>query len=89
VTDDKRGSTMKKRFLVLCAVFGMALGLSLTVEAQTIDKNGRCHDAAGKFAKMEVCKPVAPLNACRDKTTKKFAKCDAPNTEPVPSKSKS
>lgn len=36
-----------------------ALGLLATVtpaSAQTIDKNGRCHDAAGKFAKMEVCR---------------------------------
>jgi hypothetical protein len=24
--------------------------------AQKIDKNGRCHDASGKFAKDEVCK---------------------------------
>jgi hypothetical protein len=26
------------------------------VHAQTLDKNGRCHDAAGKFAKADVCK---------------------------------
>jgi hypothetical protein len=27
--------------------------------AQKLDKNGRCHDAAGKFAKAEVCKGAA------------------------------
>jgi len=27
-----------------------------SVHAQTLDKNGRCHDAAGKFAKADVCK---------------------------------
>ncbi len=44
----------------------------------------QCRDAAGKFIKC----PPKPEKAvkCRDKTTKKFAKCDAPNTEPVPSK---
>jgi hypothetical protein len=66
--------------------------LSGSALAQKIDVNGRCHDASGKFAKMEVCKPAdktadAPAK-CRDKATKKFAKCDAPNTEPVPAKAK-
>lgn len=27
-----------------------------SVHAQTLDKNGRCHDASGKFAKADVCK---------------------------------
>jgi hypothetical protein len=37
------------------------------------------------MAKMEVCKAsTATGGKCRDKTTKKFAKCGAPNTEPVP-----
>ena len=27
--------------------------------AQKIDKNGRCHDASGKFAKAEVCSGVS------------------------------
>lgn len=65
--------------------------LSGSAFAQKIDANGKCHDASGKFAKMEVCKPADKAAApakCRDKTTKKFAKCDAPNTEPVPAKTK-
>jgi hypothetical protein len=65
------------------------LSLSSPAGAQSIDKNGKCHDAAGKFAKMEVCKPAAAAPAhCRDIKTKKFAKCSAPNTEPVPSTAK-
>ena len=55
--------------------------------AQTIDKNGRCHDVSGKLAKTEVCKSAAP--SCRDRTTKKSAKCGTPNTEPVNRRQKS
>jgi hypothetical protein len=44
----------------------------------------QCRDAKGKFIKCPE-KPAAATK-CRDKTTKKFAKCDAPNTEPVPVK---
>jgi hypothetical protein len=73
------------RTLALAAVFALAASAG---SAQKIDANGRCHDAKGKMAKMEVCKPATPAAAgkCRDKTTKKFAKCGAPNTEPVPTK---
>ncbi len=72
------------RFLILCG-FGLGLVIVGAANAQTIDKNGRCHDAAGKFAKAEVCQNVAkPATSCRDKTTKKFAKCDSPNSEPMP-----
>lgn len=45
-------------------------------------KPAQCRDSSGKFAKC----PTTPPTKCRDKTTKKFAKCDAPNTEPVPAK---
>jgi hypothetical protein len=41
------------RTLAIVAALALAAG---TASAQKIDKNGRCHDAAGKFAKMEVCK---------------------------------
>ena len=34
------------------------LAVAPSVQAQTLDKNGRCHDSAGKFAKAEVCKGV-------------------------------
>ena len=38
-----------------------ALALLVTTPgyAQKIDKNGRCHDKAGKFAKEEVCKGLS------------------------------
>jgi hypothetical protein len=71
------------KFLAILAAAGVAVMLAGPGQAQTVDKNGRCHDASGKFAKMEVCEAAKPAS-CRDKTTKKFAKCDAPNTEPVP-----
>jgi hypothetical protein len=33
--------------------------------AQKIDANGRCHDAKGRFAKMEVCKGGAAMTAAK------------------------
>lgn len=39
-------------------IAGVVLGFLLSAGpagAQKIDANGRCHDAAGKFAKAEVC----------------------------------
>jgi hypothetical protein len=54
--DSVRRSTGRRpmlRTLALVAAFALAAG---SASAQKIDKNGRCHDAAGKFAKMEVCK---------------------------------
>lgn len=72
------------RTLAIVAAFALAAG---SASAQTIDKNGKCRGTDGKFAKMEVCKAAAAAPAhCRDKTTKKFAKCSAPNTEAVPAK---
>lgn len=39
-------------------IIAAALAFAVTAPsyAQKIDKNGRCHDASGKFAKMDVCK---------------------------------
>ena len=72
------------RTIFVTALFALVAG---TASAQTIDANGKCHDAKGRMAKMEVCKAAKPAaDRCRDKTTKKFAKCSAPNTEPVPAK---
>ena len=47
----------------------------------------QCKDAKGKF--MKCPPPAAAAKAtgkCRDMKTKKFAKCGAPGTEPVPAK---
>jgi hypothetical protein len=41
------------RTFALVAALALAAGAA---DAQKIDKNGKCHDAKGKFAKMEVCK---------------------------------
>lgn len=43
------------RPIMILAVLAFAAATP-SVHAQTLDKNGRCHDAAGKFAKAEVCK---------------------------------
>lgn len=73
------------RTLALVAAFALTAGAT---SAQSIDKAGKCHDAKGHFAKMEVCKTAAAPapGKCRDIKTKKFAKCGAPNTEAVPAK---
>jgi hypothetical protein len=49
-----------------------------------LDNAGKCRDN-GKFVKQSMCEK--PAAKCRNVTTKKFAKCDAPNTEPVPTPS--
>lgn len=61
--------------------FAVALfALAMTLEASSASA-AQCRDAKGKFIK---CPPAAVATKCRDKTTKKFAKCSAPNTEPLP-----
>jgi hypothetical protein len=45
-------------FRTLTLIAALALTAS-SVSAQTIDAKGNCHDAKGKMAKMEVCKPAA------------------------------
>lgn len=75
------------RFITGLAAAALVLGLAAGAQAQTLDKKGKCHGPDGKFAKMEVCKAAAPApQHCRDAKTKKFAKCGAPNAEPVPAK---
>jgi hypothetical protein len=41
---------------VLMIAAALALVAAAPSYAQKLDKNGRCHDAAGKFAKADVCK---------------------------------
>jgi len=45
------------RTLAIAAALALAAGAA---SAQTIDAKGNCHDAKGKMAKMEVCKPATP-----------------------------
>ena len=73
------------RTLVFAAALMLAAGAA---SAQKIDKNGRCHDASGKFAKMEVCKgaTAAKPEHCRDAKSGKFAKCGSAGAVAVAAK---
>jgi hypothetical protein len=55
----------------------------LATAAPALDSAGKCRDN-GKFVDAKLCATPAPADHCRDMTTKKFAKCGTPNTEPVP-----
>lgn len=70
------------RTLAIIAALALA---SAANAAPSLDASGKCRDG-GKFVKAELCKPkpAAAASKCRDKTTKKFAACSAPNSEPVP-----
>lgn len=48
------------RTLLLVAAIAVVAGAA---SAQKIDKNGKCHGADGKFAKMEVCKGAGGASA--------------------------
>jgi hypothetical protein len=73
------------RMLSFIGAATLALALAGAAGAQQIDKNGRCHDASGKFAKMAVCQTVkaAQPTHCRNAKTGKFAKCGAPGAVPL------
>jgi hypothetical protein len=46
--------------MIRAIVIAAALSLAATgAFAQKLDAKGNCHDASGKMAKMEVCKPAA------------------------------
>jgi hypothetical protein len=67
----------------IALVSALAFMASSAAAKPTLDANGKCRDG-GKFVATSMCKAPAPAGRCRDKTTKNFAKCGAPNTEPVP-----
>ena len=71
-------------------LFTLTLAFSAFASAEAkLDAQGKCRDN-GKFVEQKLCATQkAPAEHCRDKSTKKFAKCSAPNTEPVPEKPKS
>lgn len=76
---------MQKLFAFTTAA-AFALSLAATASAApTLDGKGKCRDN-GKFVAASMCKAHATPAAgkCRDKATKKFAKCGAPNSEAVP-----
>jgi hypothetical protein len=45
-----------RHVLMLTAAIGLLTGAATTASAQKIDDKGKCHDAAGHFAKMDICK---------------------------------
>jgi len=73
-----------RRAFLLIAATSLLAGIAGAKPA--LDDAGKCRDN-GKFVKQSLCATAAPATKCRDITTKKFAKCDAPNTEPVPTSS--
>ena len=78
---------MRKMFaFATAAAFTLSLSAAATA-APTLDGQGKCRDN-GKFVAATMCKKpaAAPAGKCRDKTTKKFVKCGAPNSEAVPAK---
>ncbi|MDB5441584.1 MAG: hypothetical protein JWM33_4011 [Caulobacteraceae bacterium] len=83
--------------IALTAAAALALGLGSFADAATTTtatakaappatgaRLPGCRDATGKFVPCPTA-PPAKIQ-CRDKTTKKLAKCGAPNTERVPAK---
>ena len=71
-----------RMFLVTLAL--TAMYSSMAAAAPAPDAAGKCRDN-GKFVAAALCKPAAaPAAKCRDIKTKKFAKCSAAGTEPVP-----
>jgi len=82
------------RTLTLMAAAVMAAGIATAASADAggpykLDAKGKCHDAKGAFAKADMCKAPAAAakpGKCRDVKTKKFAKCGAAGTEPLPAK---
>jgi len=71
------------RFLVLMSVVALLSGGSASAKP-ALDSAGECRDN-GRFVDAKLC-TTEPLQRCRDVKTKRFAKCGAPGTEPVPSK---
>jgi hypothetical protein len=56
--------------LTFAATLALVAGLAGVADAQKLDKNGRCVDDKGRFAKAEMCKgPMYKLDKgglCRD-----------------------
>lgn len=67
-----------RRSLTLFATIAFAASLAGAADAAP------CKDAKGRFVKCPT--PAAATTRCRDKTSKAFVKCGAPNSEPVPMK---
>jgi hypothetical protein len=70
----------------LLSLLALTAGMAgIANAAPALDAAGKCRDN-GKFVAAKLCQTAAPATKCRDVKTKKFAKCGAPNTEPLPEK---
>jgi hypothetical protein len=75
---------MSRQFLLISLLVLATAGSAIAAPA--LDAAGKCRDN-GKFVDAKLCATPAPTGKCRDIKTKKFAKCGAPGTEPVPQSS--
>jgi len=75
---------MRIAHVLVAALASASLFSSLGNAAPALDAAGKCRDN-GKFVAQSQCQTTPAAGRCRNVTTKKFAKCGTPNTEPVPS----
>jgi hypothetical protein len=75
------------RILSVIAATAFIAGLAAAAQAApALDAKGKCRDH-GKFVAASMCTAPAPTGGkCRDIKSKKFVKCGAPGSEPVPKK---
>ena len=74
--------SISKLLPILALSFGLC---GIAAAAPALDAQGKCRDN-GRFVAAAKCsvQPAAAAKHCRDIKTKKFAKCSAAGTEPVP-----
>jgi hypothetical protein len=78
---------MRHSLSILAVLALMTAAAGTATAAPALDAAGKCRDN-GKFVAAKLCETAtaAPGGKCRDVKTKKFAKCGAANTEPLPQK---
>lgn len=74
---------MPRKLLLISLLALATAGAAYATPA--LDAAGKCRDH-GKFVEAKLCTAHATSGKCRDIKTKKFAKCSAAGTEPVPTK---
>lgn len=75
---------MRNAFALFALVASIAELIGAASAAPALDANGKRRDG-GKFVAQSMCMTPPPAGQkCRDKVTKKFTKCGALGSEPVP-----
>jgi hypothetical protein len=64
---------------IIATTATIALAVCTLMSSEALAEN--CRDSHGKFIKCPPPKMERVDNHCRDKKTKRFAKCDAPGAE--------